>query len=268
MAAIGHIGKQRQEQKRQKDIVQPFSLFPLLPIHYHYNMSQFLLLLLTLAAAYMTPQSLAFLPCWNNDRPHNNRPQLSSGEPTGRITSTAAKAMMGVDGYFDSFASRGDNEDNDSNNNEENNGNESGDSNRDNNDSTNRDNNDNDSSSFFLVDYERYKAALEHNTRRTDVRLFLTQRAIQSFIHILIECRDPHTVRWLEVSRYRWIDRWKIHQHHTHDAHKMRTSILTCSLWLCLVMVASFSFCFILSRRRTCIILPIWKSTTVRERLI
>lgn len=49
------------------------------------------------------------------------------------------------------------------------------------------------------VDYERYKAALEHNTRRTDVRIFLTQRALQSFINLLITCRDPHTVRWLEV---------------------------------------------------------------------
>ena len=49
------------------------------------------------------------------------------------------------------------------------------------------------------IDYERYKAALEHNVRRTDVRIFLTQRAIQSFINLLITCRDPHTVRWLEV---------------------------------------------------------------------
>ena len=113
---------------------------------------------------------------------------------------------MGVDGYFESFASRGDDND-DENNEEESNDNESGDNYSDNNGS-NIDNHDDSSSSSSssLVDYERYKAALEHNTRRTDVRLFLTQRAIQSFIHILIECRDPHTVRWLEVSR--WMDRW------------------------------------------------------------
>eukprot|EP00977_Amphora_coffeiformis_P023527 scaffold13527_cov202-Amphora_coffeaeformis.AAC.12 len=53
------------------------------------------------------------------------------------------------------------------------------------------------------MDYERYKAALEHNVRRTDVRIFLTQRAIQSFINLLITCRDPHTVRWLEVRMSR-----------------------------------------------------------------
>ena len=69
-----------------------------------------------------------------------------------------------------------------------NHGNEGG--NYNNNNNHNRNNND---------DYERYKAALEHNVRRTDVRLFLTQRAMQSFIHLLIACRDPHTVRWLEV---------------------------------------------------------------------
>lgn len=48
--------------------------------------------------------------------------------------------------------------------------------------------------------------------RRTDVRNFLTQRAFQSFIFLLIQCRDPHTVQWLEVggrwsafARKRWL---------------------------------------------------------------
>jgi hypothetical protein len=40
---------------------------------------------------------------------------------------------------------------------------------------------------------------LAHSRKRTDVRLFLTQRSIQSFIHLLLETRDPHTVRWIEV---------------------------------------------------------------------
>jgi hypothetical protein len=40
---------------------------------------------------------------------------------------------------------------------------------------------------------------LDRNKKRTDVRLFLTQRSIQSFIHLLLETRDPHTVRWIEV---------------------------------------------------------------------
>lgn len=48
-------------------------------------------------------------------------------------------------------------------------------------------------------DDERYQAALARNQRRTDVRNFLTQRALQAFIELLIDCRDPHTVRWLEV---------------------------------------------------------------------
>jgi len=47
-------------------------------------------------------------------------------------------------------------------------------------------------------DDERYQAALAHNKRRTDVRIFLTQRALQSFIDLLIGLRHPHTVRWLE----------------------------------------------------------------------
>ncbi|GAX17878.1 hypothetical protein FisN_18Hh082 [Fistulifera solaris] len=45
---------------------------------------------------------------------------------------------------------------------------------------------------------QRYQAALAHNKIRTDVKNFLTQRAIQSFIFLLVQCRDPHTVRWLE----------------------------------------------------------------------
>ena len=36
---------------------------------------------------------------------------------------------------------------------------------------------------------------------RTDVRIFLTQRAVQSFIFLLKSCGDPHTVHWLEVRR-------------------------------------------------------------------
>ena len=39
------------------------------------------------------------------------------------------------------------------------------------------------------------------NSIRMDVRNFLTQRAIQSFLCLLDSCRDPHTVRWLEVGK-------------------------------------------------------------------
>jgi hypothetical protein len=45
-----------------------------------------------------------------------------------------------------------------------------------------------------------YEKALRvaHNKARTDVRIFLTQRSIQSFIFLLIETRDQHTVTWME----------------------------------------------------------------------
>lgn len=35
---------------------------------------------------------------------------------------------------------------------------------------------------------------------RTDLRQFLTQRSIQSFVFLLNQCKEGHTVRWLEVS--------------------------------------------------------------------
>jgi hypothetical protein len=47
----------------------------------------------------------------------------------------------------------------------------------------------------------RYEDALARNKARTDVRSFLTQRAIQSFVYLLNKCRDPHTVNWMEVSQ-------------------------------------------------------------------
>jgi hypothetical protein len=46
---------------------------------------------------------------------------------------------------------------------------------------------------------KRIEEARIHNQLRTDFRLFLTQRAIQSFIFLLQTVRDPHTVKWLEV---------------------------------------------------------------------
>jgi hypothetical protein len=38
------------------------------------------------------------------------------------------------------------------------------------------------------------------NTARTDVQNLLTQRALQSFIDLLHNCRDGATVRWLETT--------------------------------------------------------------------
>jgi len=45
-----------------------------------------------------------------------------------------------------------------------------------------------------------YESALARNKARTDVRNLLTQRSLQSFIFLLIETRDPHTVTYLEES--------------------------------------------------------------------
>ena len=42
--------------------------------------------------------------------------------------------------------------------------------------------------------------ALAHNLRRTDPLIFLTQRAIQSFMYLLASTRDPHTIKWIEAS--------------------------------------------------------------------
>ena len=49
-----------------------------------------------------------------------------------------------------------------------------------------------------------------HNRARTDVRNFLTQRAMQSFVFLLGNCRDQATVRWLEVSK-------RVHVDQTHS---------------------------------------------------
>jgi len=48
--------------------------------------------------------------------------------------------------------------------------------------------------------HRNYEDALAHNQRRTDVRIFLTQRAIQSFMFLLVSTRDPHTVNWFEKT--------------------------------------------------------------------
>ena len=43
-----------------------------------------------------------------------------------------------------------------------------------------------------------HRDALALNRAKTDIRNFLTQRAIQSFMFLLNSCRDGATVRWLE----------------------------------------------------------------------
>jgi hypothetical protein len=50
-------------------------------------------------------------------------------------------------------------------------------------------------------DHRHHHDALAHNRRRTDPLIFLTQRSIQSFFYLLASTRDPHTIKWIEVSR-------------------------------------------------------------------
>lgn len=35
-------------------------------------------------------------------------------------------------------------------------------------------------------------------SNRTCIRQFLTQRSVQTFLFLLSQCRDPHTVKWIE----------------------------------------------------------------------
>jgi hypothetical protein len=48
-------------------------------------------------------------------------------------------------------------------------------------------------------------ALISRNRARTDIRNFLTQRALQSFLFLLISCRDSATVKWLEVRRRQFV---------------------------------------------------------------
>ena len=47
-------------------------------------------------------------------------------------------------------------------------------------------------------DDDHHRDALALNRAKTDIRNFLTQRAIQSFVFLLNSCRDAATVRWIE----------------------------------------------------------------------
>lgn len=57
--------------------------------------------------------------------------------------------------------------------------------------------------SLAYDDKDSYESALARNKARTDVQNFLTQRSLQSFLYLLIETRDPHTVTYLE-DQFGW----------------------------------------------------------------
>ena len=54
------------------------------------------------------------------------------------------------------------------------------------------------SSLAALPDRSSHDDIVARNNVRTDVRNFLTQRAIQSFMFLAEECRDPHTGKWIQ----------------------------------------------------------------------
>jgi hypothetical protein len=53
---------------------------------------------------------------------------------------------------------------------------------------------------YSFYDHNGDTPAEEIFRARTCVRNLLTQRAIQSFMFLLLSCRDPHTVQWLQAS--------------------------------------------------------------------
>jgi hypothetical protein len=61
-------------------------------------------------------------------------------------------------------------------------------------------------------DDDNYRDVAALNKARTDIRNFLTQRAVQSFVFLLSHCRDEATVRWLEVSCYTHNPSEKLHR--------------------------------------------------------
>jgi len=51
---------------------------------------------------------------------------------------------------------------------------------------------------LFAGGYDDARSSFERNVERTNLRRFLTQRSVQSFMFLCQECRDPHTIRWLD----------------------------------------------------------------------
>lgn len=44
----------------------------------------------------------------------------------------------------------------------------------------------------------KYDGPLQRNMARTNIGNFLTQRSIQSFMFLLEQVRDPHSIKWIE----------------------------------------------------------------------
>lgn len=51
---------------------------------------------------------------------------------------------------------------------------------------------------LFWASNDNRATVIARNNARTCVKTFLTQRAIQSFMFLLEECRDPHSGKWIE----------------------------------------------------------------------
>jgi hypothetical protein len=121
------------------------------------------------------------------------------------------------------------------------------------NDHRKNDNNDENEESSFGASLSAVNAA------RTDVRNFLTQRALQSFLFLLTQCRDEATVHWFEVRTYKWQSPpFFGHQTHTHNF---------CSTRLFVSLLYTHTCVALLLYRKHWIV-PIWNCTTVPPPLI
>ncbi|KAL9185957.1 hypothetical protein ACHAXT_003734 [Thalassiosira profunda] len=70
-----------------------------------------------------------------------------------------------------------------------------------------------------------HEEIVQHNNARLCPKMLLTQRAVQSFIYLLEECRDPHSGKWLEdflglenLGNYHGTGAFNVTRHPTWDA--------------------------------------------------
>jgi len=50
----------------------------------------------------------------------------------------------------------------------------------------------------YMSDGNSENTQPDHLSNRTCIKNLLTQRSVQTFLFLLSQCRDPHTVKWIE----------------------------------------------------------------------
>ena len=81
----------------------------------------------------------------------------------------------------------------------------------------------NKASSSLDASYDPYSSGESCNNNyksRTDLRQFLTQRSIQSFVFLLNQCKEGATIRWLEVRPCREKGGWLTHRRLRHHGRQ------------------------------------------------